>query len=150
MLFDKHKKGEKERGDSEKEAAPPSTPPASAPAADAPARAPRAPAVVDDPDSPLREPVIAAIKTVYDPEIPVDVYELGLIYGVLISKEGAVHVNMTLTTPHCPAAGYLPLDVKARVKAVAGVTDCSVAIVWDPPWDKDMISEAGRLQLGMM
>lgn len=149
MLFDKHDKGEKERGSREKEAAPPpAAEPAAEPAADAGARAPHA--ITDDPDSPLREAVIAAIKTVYDPELPVDVYELGLIYGVLISKEGAVHVNMTLTTPHCPAAGYLPLDVKAHVKAVAGVTDCSVAIVWDPPWDKDMISEAGRLQLGMM
>src|SRR5688500_4468794 len=88
------------------------------------------------PDAPLEERVVAALKTVYDPEIPVDIYELGLIYDLKVSPEGAVAIRMTLTSPHCPVAGSLPGDVQRKVAAVAGVTSATVALVWDPPWDQ--------------
>jgi FeS assembly SUF system protein len=94
--------------------------------------------------------VIDALKTCYDPEIPVDIYELGLIYDVSVEPSGAVRIRMTLTTPACPAAQSLPSEVEAKVKAVPGVTDTSVEVVWDPPWDPGKMSDAARLQLGMM
>jgi FeS assembly SUF system protein len=97
----------------------------------------------------LRPLVLDAISTVYDPEIPVNIKELGLIYDVLVDKDGRVGVRMTLTAPACPAAQSLPVEVKNKVAAVPGVTSAKVEIVWEPPWDKDRMSEAAKLQLGM-
>ncbi len=97
----------------------------------------------------LEEKIFAAMKTCYDPEIPVNIVELGLIYGVDIEPTGMVKVRMTLTSPACPAAGSLPPDVQAKVKAVPGVTDAKVDVGWDPPWEPSRMSEAARLQLGI-
>lgn len=98
----------------------------------------------------LRERVIDALRTVFDPEIPVNIYELGLIYGVEVSDDGAVEIAMTLTAPNCPAAGQLPVEVDDKVQALEGVTDVRVRLVWDPPWDQSRMSEAARLELGLM
>jgi len=98
----------------------------------------------------LRPRVIEALSSVYDPEIPVNIYELGLIYGVDISVEGAVTVRMTLTAPACPAAQSLPVEVEQKVAALPGVSGVKVDIVWDPPWGPDKMSEAARLQLGIL
>ena len=89
------------------------------------------------------------MRTCYDPEIPVNIYELGLIYHLELSPTGAVAIKMTLTSPACPVAGSLPGDVEAKVRAVPGVTSVKVDLVWDPPWDKDRMSEAAQLQLGL-
>ena len=97
----------------------------------------------------LRPLVLDAIATVYDPEIPVNIKELGLIYDVLVDQHGRVGVRMTLTAPACPAAQSLPVEVKNKVAAVPGVTEAKVEIVWDPPWDKDRMSDAAKLQLGL-
>ena len=97
----------------------------------------------------LRPAVLDAIATVYDPEIPVNIRELGLIYDVLVDKDGRVGVRMTLTAPACPAAQTLPVEVKNKVAAVPGVTESRVEIVWEPPWDKDRMSDAAKLQLGL-
>jgi len=97
----------------------------------------------------IREQVIAALKTVYDPEIPVDIYELGLIYDVKVNDNGDVSISMTLTSPHCPVAESLPADVESRASAVDGVASASVEITWDPPWTPDMMSEAARLELNL-
>jgi FeS assembly SUF system protein len=94
--------------------------------------------------------VIDAIRTVYDPEIPVNIHELGLIYGILVSPAGEVTVRMTLTAPGCPAAQSLPQEVEERVRAVPGVTDVKVDVGFDPPWDMSRMSEAARLQLGLL
>jgi FeS assembly SUF system protein len=94
--------------------------------------------------------VVAALRTCYDPEIPVDIYELGLIYGVTVAPEGAVHVCMTLTSPNCPAAQKLPADVEQKVREVPGVTDTQVEVVFDPPWDSCKMSDAAKLQLGLL
>lgn len=94
--------------------------------------------------------VIEALRTIFDPEIPVNIYELGLIYDVKVEPSGAVEIRMTLTSPNCPAAQSLPSEVEAKVKAVPGVTDAKIEIVWEPPWDPAKMSEAARLQLGMM
>ena len=93
--------------------------------------------------------VIEMIKTCYDPEIPVNIYELGLIYGVAVAMDGGVMITMTLTTPYCPAAQSLPREIETKVKSVPGVSAAKVAIVWDPPWTPSMMTEAGRLDLGM-
>lgn len=93
--------------------------------------------------------VIAAISTVYDPEIPVDIYQLGLIYAIEIEDDGKVKVEMTLTTPSCPSAQELPSQVEEAVRAVDGVTDVLVEVVWDPPWDQSRMSEDARLALNM-
>ena len=98
----------------------------------------------------IRERVIDALKTVYDPEIPVDIYQMGMIYEVRVEENGFAFVKMTLTTPACPVAGTLPGEVEHRVAAVEGVTDAKVELVWDPPWTQDMLSEAARLQLGLL
>ena len=98
----------------------------------------------------IRERIIAVLKTVYDPEIPVDIYELGLVYGVEVTDDGEVHVTMTLTTPMCPVAETLPPEVEEKVRNVVGVTDVSLDLVWDPPWSMDMMSDAARLELNMM
>lgn len=107
--------------------------------------------MVNDPEksAALAPLVIKALSTVFDPEIPVNIYELGLIYGVIVETSGAVGIRMTLTAPACPAAQYLPAQVKEKVAAVPGVTDVKVDVVWDPPWDRDRMSEAAKLQLGM-
>lgn len=93
--------------------------------------------------------VIEALRTCYDPEIPVNIYELGLIYGINVDPSGAVEVRMTLTSPNCPAAGTLPGEVQEKVKGVPGVTDARVEVVFDPPWDPSRMSEAARLELGL-
>ncbi len=98
--------------------------------------------------SSMEEKVIAAIKKCYDPEIPVNIYDLGLIYSVEVSSEEAVDIKMTLTAPACPVAGSLPGDVERMVKSVAGVTDVKVELVWDPPWRPDMMSKVARVMLG--
>ena len=98
----------------------------------------------------IRENIIEVLKTCFDPEIPVNIYELGLIYGVSVSPAGEVSLDMTLTSPACPVAGSLPPEVEQKVKAVPGVTAAKVNLVWDPPWKPDMMSEAARLQLGMV
>lgn len=97
----------------------------------------------------LEERVIAALKSCYDPELPVNIYELGLIYDLKIDPAGAVLVRMTLTSPGCPVAGSLVRDVQSRVAAVPGVTSARVELVWDPPWDRSRMSEAAQLQLGL-
>ena len=98
----------------------------------------------------IRDRIIAVLKTVYDPEIPVDIYELGLIYGVDVTDDGEAHVTMTLTTPMCPVAETLPPEVEDKVRNVLGVRDCELDLVWDPPWTVDMMSDAARLELNMM
>ncbi len=108
-----------------------------------------APAARPVADKPLKDRVIDALKTCYDPEIPVNIYELGLIYDLDVQPAGAVAIRMTLTSPACPVAGSLPGDVERKVRAVAGVTDVKVELVWEPPWEMERMSEAARLQLGM-
>ena len=98
----------------------------------------------------LREQVEEALRQVYDPEIPVNIFELGLIYGIDISEEGAVGIRMTLTAPSCPAAGAMPGEVESRVAAVEGVKSAAVELVWDPPWDQSRMSEAAKLELGLL
>jgi FeS assembly SUF system protein len=98
----------------------------------------------------LRPRIIEAIRSVYDPEIPVNIWELGLIYGVDVDDEGHVHVRMTLTAPGCPSAQALPLEVERRVREVEGVADVDVDVVWDPAWSADMMSDAAKLQLGVL
>ncbi|MEW6321051.1 MAG: SUF system Fe-S cluster assembly protein [Acidobacteriota bacterium] len=98
----------------------------------------------------LRPQVVEALRTVFDPEIPVNIYELGLIYDVLVDAQARVGIRMTLTAPACPAAQTLPPEVRDKARAVAGVRDAKVEIVWDPPWTRDRMSEVAKLQLGMM
>ena len=100
------------------------------------------------PPAELREQVIEALKTCYDPEIPVDIYELGLIYEINIQDGGQVEIKMTLTSPACPVAGSLPGQVEQTVRAVDGVREAGVELVWDPPWDQEKMSEAAQLKLG--
>jgi len=104
--------------------------------------------VAADP-SDVENGVVEALKTVFDPEIPVNIYELGLIYDVAIQEDGAVEIKMTLTSPGCPVAGSLPGEVKNKVETVPGVASADVELVWDPAWNPSMMSEAARLQLGM-
>ncbi len=98
----------------------------------------------------IRERVIEQLQTVYDPEIPVNIYELGLIYEVKVDESGATAIRMTLTTPMCPAAEELPPEVESKARGVPGVTSVQLDLVWDPPWNPDMMSEAARLELGMV
>jgi len=100
-------------------------------------------------DDDLKQRVIEAIQTVYDPEIPVNIWEVGLIYDVAVSDAGDARVEMTLTSPMCPVAESLPVEVKQKVESVDGVRAATVDIVWEPPWDPEMMSEAARLELGM-
>jgi FeS assembly SUF system protein len=97
----------------------------------------------------IKPRVIEALSTVYDPEIPVNIFELGLIYDVIVDSAGVVGVKMTLTAPACPAAQTLPVEVRDKVRRISGVSDARVEIVWDPPWSKDRMSDAAKLQLGM-
>jgi len=97
----------------------------------------------------LRPAIVKALSSVFDPEIPVNIYELGLIYDVIVDADAAVGIRMTLTAPACPAAQFLPEQVKNTVAGVPGVNDVKVDVVWDPPWDRDRMSDAAKLQLGM-
>lgn len=94
--------------------------------------------------------IIERLKTVYDPEIPVDIYELGLIYDIGIESDQRVHIVMTLTSPNCPAAEEIPQEVEEKVKSIDGVGEVTVQITFDPPWDKDMMSEEAQLELGFL
>jgi FeS assembly SUF system protein len=98
----------------------------------------------------LEEAVIAALKTVYDPEIPVDIYELGLIYEIKINEEFDATIIMTLTSPSCPVAESLPVEVEQKVAGVEGINSSKVDLTWEPPWDKDMMSEEALVELGLM
>jgi len=98
----------------------------------------------------LQEQVVERMREIYDPEIPVDIYELGLIYEVNVAEDGKVDIIMTLTTPHCPVAETMPGEVEIRAQDVDGVRDVSVELVWDPPWTIYMMSEAARLEMGFM
>lgn len=98
----------------------------------------------------LEDQVVEALKSIYDPEIPVNIYELGLIYSVDVAGEGDIKITMTLTSPACPVAGSLPGEVEMRVLDVEGVKSCDVEIVWDPQWNPSMMSEAARLELGLL
>ena len=97
----------------------------------------------------LKPAIVKAISTVYDPEIPVNIYELGLIYDIVVDANGVAGVRMTLTAPGCPVAQTLPVEVANKIKAVDGVSDAKVDIVWEPAWTKDRMSDAAKLQLGM-
>jgi FeS assembly SUF system protein len=94
--------------------------------------------------------VIEVLRTVYDPEIPVNIYELGLVYTIEVQPDNRVNIRMTLTSPACPVAGSLPPEVESKVKAIDGVTDAKVEVVWDPPWDADKMDDAAKLKLGML
>ena len=98
----------------------------------------------------VEDKIVASLKEIYDPEIPVDIFELGLIYEVKIKEDGFVEIDMTLTSPNCPVAESLPVDVKNKVESVEEVSECKVNIVFDPPWDKDMMSEEAQLELGFL
>jgi FeS assembly SUF system protein len=111
-----------------------------------PASAPATPSGAED----IREKVIEQLRTVYDPEIPVDIYQLGLVYDVSVDDEGAAVIQMTLTSPMCPVAEELPIEVEAKARSVEGVTSVQIDLVWDPPWDPSKMSEAARLELGMI
>ena len=102
-----------------------------------------------DPGQALKDKVVTILKTCFDPEIPVNIYDLGLIYGIDVTPERAVNVKMTLTSPMCPVAGSLPPEVENKVKNLDGVATAKVAVVWDPPWNPSMMTEAAKLQLGM-
>ncbi|KTD16601.1 SUF system Fe-S cluster assembly protein [Legionella jordanis] len=97
----------------------------------------------------LKEKIVAALKTVFDPEIPVNIYDLGLIYDIAVDEEHNVHLQMTLTTPGCPVAQTFPGTVEQTVNQVEGVNDCTVELVWDPPWTQERMTEAARLELGI-
>ena len=97
----------------------------------------------------LQEKIIEQLKTIFDPEIPLNIYELGLIYDIDIDAENRVHIRMTLTAPACPVAGTLPPQVEAQIESIAQVKSAQVELVWDPQWSRDMLSEAARLQLGL-
>jgi FeS assembly SUF system protein len=101
-------------------------------------------------DATLQEKVIEALKTVRDPEIPVNLVDLGLIYELIVNRDGTVYVEMTLTTPSCPVAGALPGQVRDAVATVPGVSDARVKLVWSPPWTKDRMSEEAKLELGLL
>ena len=98
----------------------------------------------------LTDRIIEVLKSIYDPEIPVDIYELGLIYDIQVSEDGDAVITMTLTTPHCPVAESMPGEVEMRVLSVPGVRDAEVKLVWDPPWDPSKMSDEARLELGML
>jgi FeS assembly SUF system protein len=126
---------------------------AAAAAAPAPAEDPPQPSASDaagTPKADLREEIIDVLHTCYDPEIPVDIYELGLVYGIQATPEGDVTIQMTLTSPSCPVAETLPPEVQKKVASVPGVKSVKVDLVWEPPWGKHLMSEAALLQLGFM
>jgi FeS assembly SUF system protein len=120
------------------------TAPIAGPEGDAPQIGPVDPAET----AAFQQKIIDVVKTVFDPEIPVDIYELGLIYDIIVDAEKRALIKMTLTSPACPSAQQLPSEVRFKVKAVPGIADAWVEIVWEPPWDKERMSEAAKLQLG--
>src|SRR5262249_42531231 len=125
--------------------------PAISPPLTPPGPTPAAPAVNLTPErvEELEKHVVATLCTCFDPEIPVNIYELGLVYNIDVKPTGAVEIKMTLTSPACPVAGSLPPEVQAKVRGIPGVTSAKVDVVWEPPWDKDRMSEAAKLQLGI-
>ena len=104
----------------------------------------------DSQDNDLLERIVTALRTVHDPEIPTNIYDLGLIYAIDAVGEGDIAIRMTLTAPACPVAGTLPGEVERAVASVEGVDRCKVELVWDPPWNKDLMTEEAKLQLGML
>ena len=98
----------------------------------------------------LSERVVQVLKTIYDPEIPVNIYELGLIYEIDIDNDSVAAIRMTLTSPNCPVAEDLPIEVHEKVKAIEGISDVKVTLTFEPPWDRNMISDAGLLELGFL
>jgi FeS assembly SUF system protein len=98
----------------------------------------------------LEDKVVDVLKTIFDPEIPVNIYELGLVYTVKVEEQDHVQIKMTLTSPNCPVAESLPIEVETKVKAMDGVSQASVEIVWEPPWNPEMMSEAAKLELGFL
>ncbi|WP_091102883.1 SUF system Fe-S cluster assembly protein [Paenimyroides marinum] len=98
----------------------------------------------------LGENIVKVLKTIFDPEIPVDIYELGLIYDVFVNESRDVKILMTLTSPNCPVAETLPMEVKEKVGSINSVNDVEIELTFDPPWDKDMMSEEAKLELGML
>ena len=114
------------------------------------AQQPRGDTPAGEPGGALYEAVVDALKEIYDPEIPVNIYELGLIYGVEVTGDGDAAVTMTLTTPHCPVAESMPAEVELRVASVPGIRQAEVNLVWDPPWDPQKMSDEARLELGML
>jgi FeS assembly SUF system protein len=118
--------------------------------APAPETAPAAPASDTAGTGDLRQQVIETLCTIFDPEIPVNIYELGLVYEVEASTDGDITVTMTLTTPNCPVAGSMPGEVETRIGAMPGVRHVDVNLVWDPPWTPERMSEAAKLELGML
>lgn len=98
----------------------------------------------------LEEKIIGALKSCYDPEIPVNIFELGLIYEIGIDDDANVEIKMTLTSPACPVAGSLPGEVEARIRSIPEINDVKIKLVWNPPWDKDMMSDAAKLELGLL
>jgi FeS assembly SUF system protein len=142
----------KKREENESPGELPAAPGGSAPPADA-STADRAPEASAKPAAPLetgliQEQIIGQLRTVFDPEIPVNIYELGLVYKIEVSADGHVKIEMTLTSPACPSAAEIPLDVRRKVESVEGVKSVDVEIVWDPPWTMEFMSEAARVQLG--
>jgi FeS assembly SUF system protein len=127
----------------------PLVPPTNLPSAETPAAAPSA--VVPDAarTEALTPKIVEAISTVYDPEIPVNIFELGLIYDIAVDAQNVAAITMTLTAPGCPAAQSLPVEVADKVKAIEGIADAKVEVVWEPAWTKDRMSEAAKLQLGL-
>lgn len=98
----------------------------------------------------LGESIVKVLKTIFDPEIPVDIYELGLIYDVFVNEDREVKILMTLTSPNCPVAETLPMEVQEKIKSIDSVKDVDIELTFDPPWDKDMMSEEAKLELGML
>jgi len=98
----------------------------------------------------LEEKIIATLKTCYDPEIPVDIFELGLIYEIQIDNDANVNIKMTLTSPACPVAGSLPPEVENKIKSIPEVNDVKIELVWNPPWDREMMSDVAKVELGFM
>src|SRR5262245_45698062 len=130
--------------------APTGAPAPGTPGPSSPADGPSAPAApFAAPPADLKEAVIEVLQSCFDPEIPVNIYDLGLIYGIDISPENAVTIQMTLTSPACPVAGTLPPEVEQKVRAIPGVSSAKAELVWEPPWGKHLLSEAARLQLGL-
>ncbi|MCW2246412.1 FeS assembly SUF system protein [Azospirillum fermentarium] len=129
------------------------SPPGDAPSGDAPATGTDIAVAGSPPPTPetaqLMERILEALKTCYDPEIPVDIWELGLIYRVDVTGDGVAEVDMTLTSPMCPVAGELPIQVQNAVLTVEGINDCKVELVWEPPWNPEMMSEVAKIQLDM-
>ncbi len=102
------------------------------------------------PENEVEARVVEVLKTCYDPEIPVNIYELGLIYDIEVQEDNNVHINMTLTSPACPVAGTLPPEIQNKVAEIPEISDAKVDVVWDPPWTVDMMSEAAKLELGIL